>query len=185
MADQPSFIRASAHLLSGLVLIILGLFVVPNGIHAQDQFVVTNAKDTIYGEVYTCIFSKKLKIRTKEGKKAFNRDELLGYNNGKHNIRIVKHMDEGKLKVHRLQLVVDGVLPLYRDWDENVREWAVYHDSKFIQIHEDNCSDWLWPMLMSCEAFSRALGHWKEFRISRLWYHDTEYALEIYNSLCR
>jgi hypothetical protein len=123
---------------------------------AQEDYIVLNTNDTLYGEVRRGnLASDWVMVKNEEGRQSIHLREVREWKSGDRPVVVIPKTKKKRTYYLELLRVVDGEIRLYKDyfllWTDN---YFVVDDRKFIQLINENLHEVLLMDLFKCESFS-------------------------------
>lgn len=123
---------------------------------AQEDYIVLNTNDTLYGKVRRGnLASDWVMVKNEEGRQSIHLREVREWKSGDRPVVVIPKTKKKRTYYLELLRVVDGEIRLYKDyfllWTDN---YFVVDDRKFIQLINENLHEVLLMDLFKCESFS-------------------------------
>lgn len=161
---------------------------------AQDDYVINNVGDTIYGKIRNGVFPFRAKstltVSTDRGNQKFRIRDYKAYRkNGKKVMRIVLHSKKGKELVWRGYVIAEGRLTLLKERSVEAESYFLYYNGKFDMIMRRYFPNEVWQELLRCPVFAERYQDYHEETGGRMIVFQRDPAIwlemaEYYNQNC-
>lgn len=152
-------------------IILLTLFL--NGLHtsAQNNYIITHQKDTLFGKVSArgLIFGRKLLIRTENGKEKIHENRVHEYRIKNTYMYVPVKNRKGNILMHRSMVLVLDPTRLLSDVSSNGEDYFVYLNNTFYEVNRRYFSEDVWDILIQCPSFSEKYGTYRQEHLNKKW----------------